>query len=132
MQTYSERSGRRPSFEVSYRLLSADEGGRNTPPHQHIRWDFLYDGDDSAVDSLWIIWPEFLSADGKVRLDGAVPSTGRALMYIVDPTMEPYHRGLIHVGTKCAFMEGSRKVGVCEVVEILGLTDDSCIGKSNE
>jgi hypothetical protein len=112
-------------------LLSADEGGRQTLPHQHIRWDFLYDGDDPAIDGIWIIWPEFLSASGQVLSEGVIPSAGRALMYIVNPDMKPYHRGRIYIGTRGAFMEGSRKVGICEVVKIHGLADGNDPYKTN-
>lgn len=70
MTSYSERSGREPSFEVSYRFLTADEGGRKTPPHQHTRWDFLYDGDDPSIDSIWMIWPEFITSDRQVLPEG--------------------------------------------------------------
>jgi hypothetical protein len=91
------------------------------PPRQHTRWDFLYDGDDPSTDSIWMIWPEFLTPDGEVLPEGEVPTTGRALMYIVNLDNEPYHRSRISKGTKGTFVEGPRKVAVCEVVAIHGL-----------
>lgn len=123
MTLYAERSGRLPAFEVAYRFLGADEGGRTGPPHQHTRWDFLYEGDDPKVDSIWMIWPEFIGPDGRVLPEGQVPSTGRASMFIVDPDKEPYHRARIAIGTKGAFVEGARTVAVCEVVAIHGLAN---------
>ena len=125
MKSYSEQSGRAPSFEVSYRFLSADEGGRTTPPHQHTRWDFLYDGDDPLTDSIWMIWPEFIAAERHMFPEGEVPTNGRALMYIVNLENVPYHRGRISVGTKGAFVEGPRKVAVCEVIAIHGLSGEA-------
>ena len=125
MKSYSEQSGRAPSFEVSYLFLSADEGGRKTPPHQHTRWDFLYDGDDPRTDSIWMIWPEFITAERHMLPEGEVPTSGRALMYIVNLGNESYHRGRISVGTKGAFVEGPRKVAVCEVIAIHGLASDA-------
>jgi len=125
MASYSETSGRSPSFEVNYRFLSAEEGGRMTPPHQHTRWDFLYKGDDPAKDSIWMIWPKFISQDGLVLPDGVVPSTGRALMFIVNLENVSYHRTRISIGAKGAFVEGPRRVAECEVVAIHGLTADN-------
>jgi hypothetical protein len=52
MTSYSERRGQEPDFEVVYRFLSAEEGGRKTPPHQHSRWDFLYEGDNPYEDGM--------------------------------------------------------------------------------
>lgn len=124
MTSYSERTGREPSFEVSYRFLTVDEGGRKAPPQQHTRWDFLYDEDDPSTDSIWMIWPEFITPDRQVLPEGEVPSTGRALMYLVNVDNEPYHRARISIGTKGAFVEGPRKVAVCEVVAIHGLVGD--------
>jgi hypothetical protein len=66
MASYSEKSGRAPSFEVEYRFLTEAEGGRPIPPHQHTRWDFLYEGDDAVTDGIWMIWPEFISEDREV------------------------------------------------------------------
>jgi hypothetical protein len=125
MTSYFERSGRLPSFEVVYRFLSPDEGGRNSPPHQHTRWDFLYEGDDPSADGIWMIWPEFIAPDGQVLSEGVVPSSGRAFMYIVNLDNEPYHRKRIDIGTKGAFVEGAKKVAVCEVVAIHALASSS-------
>ena len=88
MTSYSERSGRKPSFEVSYRFLTAEEGGRKSLPHQHTRWDFRYEGDDPIADGIWMIWPEFLSAEGNVLPKGEVPTTGRALMRLLTSEAE--------------------------------------------
>lgn len=125
MKSYSERSGRLPSFEVVYRFLSTDDGGRNSPPHQHTRWDFLYEGDDPSADGIWMIWPECIAPDGQVLPEGVVPSSGRAFMYLVNLDNEPYHRNRIVIGTKGAFVEGAKQVAVCEVVAILALANAS-------
>jgi hypothetical protein len=42
-------------------------------------------------------------------------------MYIVNPDNEPFHRARISIGTIGAFVEGPRKVAICEVVAIHGL-----------
>src|SRR5450830_70568 len=126
MTSYSERSGRKPSFEVSYRFLTAEEGGRKSLPHQHTRWDFQYEGDDPIADGIWMIWPEFLSAEGNVLPKGEVPTTGRALMYIVNLDNVPYHRERISIGTRGFFVEGPKAVATCEVVAIHGLASATC------
>lgn len=126
MTSYSERTGRKPSFEVSYRFLTAEEGVRNALPHQHTRWDFLYDGDDPVADGIWMIWPEFLSDQRDVLPEGEVPTTGRALMYIVNLDNEPYHRERISVRTRGYFVEGPKVIAACEVVAIHGLSAAAC------
>lgn len=123
MTSYFERNGRKPSFEVSYRFLSAEEGGRKALPHQHTRWDFLYEGDDPSTDGIWMIWPEFLSAEGS---EGEVLGTGRAMMYIVNLDNESYHRERISIGTKGSFVEGPKTVALCEVIAIHGLANADC------
>ena len=124
MASYSETTGRPPSFEVSYRFLPAEEGGRKMPPHQHTRWDFLYDGDDPVKDGIWMIWPEFISQGHTVFPEGEVPLCGRARMFVVNLDMLPYHRKRIAIGTKGAFVEGSRQVAKCEVVAIYWPADE--------
>jgi hypothetical protein len=57
--------------------------------------------------------------------EGEVPTSGRALMYFVNLENESYHRGRISIGTKGAFVEGPRRVAVCEVVAIHGLAGDA-------
>jgi hypothetical protein len=126
MTSYSERSGRKPSFEVSYRFLTAEEGGRKSLPHQHTRWDFRYEGDDPIADGIWMIWPEFLSAEENVLPKGEVPTTGRALMYIVNLDNVPYHRKRISIGTRGFFVEGPTAVATCEVVAIHSLASAAC------
>jgi hypothetical protein len=125
METYSERTGRRPSFEVRYRFLTREQGGRLSAPHQHTRWDFLYEGEDPR-DSIWMIWPEFISSqDGEVLPAGEVPVEGNAFMFIVNMENAAYHRERIVVGTKGYFVEGPRRVAECEVVALHGLNDES-------
>ncbi|KQV59491.1 hypothetical protein [Duganella sp. Root336D2] len=121
LASYSERSGRAPSFEVEYRFLSADEGGRKLPPHQHTRWDFLYEGDDAERDGIWMIWPEFISDDREVLPEGVAPMSGHALMFIVNLDNEQMHQERISLGTRGAFMEGGRKVAECTVVAVHAL-----------
>jgi hypothetical protein len=73
-----------------------------------------------------MIWPEFLSAEGNVLPEGEVPSTGRAMMYIVNLDNEPYHRERVLIGTKGSFVEGAKSVALCEVIAIHGLAAADC------
>ncbi|WP_299214653.1 hypothetical protein [uncultured Dokdonia sp.] len=56
-------------FEVEYQVLDELAGGKKTPPYQGIRWDFWYDYNGKHEEQLFMIWPEFLDENGKVRLN---------------------------------------------------------------
>jgi len=124
--SYADRAGWLPDFEVAYRIFTPEEGGRKKPPHQHTRWDFLYEGDDPETDRISMIWPEFIDASGAVLPEGIVPMSGRALMFIAAPQGRPYHCDRIRPGVRGYFVEGSRKVAACEVVAVLALHDNPC------
>lgn len=125
METYTERTGHRPDFEVYYRFLSQMEGGRKSPPHQHTRWDFLYEGDNPQVDGISMIWPEFISPSGTVLPEGEIPFEGKALMFIVNAERRTFHKQRITIGTRCFFVEGQHKVAECQVIAIHGLADEN-------
>jgi hypothetical protein len=119
--SYSERTGWAPAFEVRYRYLNEEEGGRKSPPRQHVRWDFLYEGDDPFKDGISMVWPEFVSEEGLVLPEGEVPTSGRARMFNVNPERHAFHRARVSIGVRGFFMEGSRRVAHCEVTSVLGL-----------
>jgi hypothetical protein len=121
---YAELRGHPADFEVRYRLLAAEEGGRVTcPPRQPYRCDWAYDGDDISQTGIFMIHPEFLSSDGSVLPQGStVGSTGLATMWILDPAMRAgIHRQRIQSGVRGFFMEGSRRVAEAEVTRVIGL-----------
>ncbi len=120
-KSYSERTGWAPAFEVQYRFLREDEGGRKSPPRQHVRWDFMYEGDDPLKDGISMVWPEFVSEEGSVLPEGEVPVSGKARMFIVNPDRSAFHRARVKPGVHGFLMEGSRKVARCEVTAVLGL-----------
>lgn len=68
-----------------------------------------------------MIWPEFEDENQELVEEGVVPETGTALMWILSPDWRDYHREKIQMGTVGYFMEGIRKVAVCEVIELVGL-----------
>ena len=125
MTSYRERRGTGPDFRVRYQFLSEAEGGRKELPFQHIRSDFLYEGDNPREDGIWCIWPEFLSADGVVLPEDGrrVPAAGLADMYILNGDLRPEHARRIRVGTRGFFVEGPKKTAVCEVVAVLDLSN---------
>ena len=67
-----------------------------------------------------MIWPEFEDENGRI-LDGTefVPTTGTATMWIVTKDFIPYHKEYLKVGAIGHFQEGGRKVGECEVIELI-------------
>ena len=124
MTSYRDRRGIDPDFRVRYRFLSAEDGGRKERPFQHIRSDFLYEGDDPKKDGIWCIWPEFLSADGTMFPDNErVPVEGLADMYILNKDLRAEHAKRIHVGAKGYFVEGPKRTAECEIVAVLGLAN---------
>lgn len=120
--SYTESTGLLPDFRVSYSLFNAEEGGRKTPHFQHIRWDFSYEDEEIATrNSLFIIWPEFVTPSGEVLPEGEpMPAHGLANMFIINPAYRNFHSQHIKPGLRGYFHEGNR-IGVCEVVEVLGL-----------
>ena len=119
MESYT-KTGLPPDFRVSYTLYSAEEGGRKTPAHQHIRWDFRYD-DQAIHTALFMIWPEILLPDGPLLTEGHIPAHGQADMFIIVPGSRAFHRQHIRKGVRGYFMEGNTRVAVCEVISVIHL-----------
>jgi hypothetical protein len=120
---YEQVLNRPCDFIVKYKFYSEEEGGRKTgTPTQGYRSDFLY-AEDKAKDGLWMIWPEFLDLNGKLIVDKSthVDLNGKAMMWIINEQFIELHKTKIKTGQKGFFMEGSRKVAECEVIEVVGL-----------
>jgi hypothetical protein len=123
-QSYEVKLKHPPDFKVSYRFYDENEGGRSRTPAQGYRSDFWYFHEvQPDPNSIYMIWPEFEDDQGNIitNTDIRVKSIGTARMWIVIPKMRQFHRDKIKVGLKGFFMEGSRRVAECEVIEILGL-----------
>ncbi len=124
MQTYEQLRGYKADFVVKYRLLRPEEGGRKVT-FQHLRCDFLYEGDNPTTDGIFMVHPEFLDSAGEpIPEDVAVPLEGRASMWILMPQMRELHRARIKAGTRGHFMEGPRKIGSVEVERIVSLNEN--------
>ena len=120
MTPHSEWLARLPDFRVTYRLFTAEEGGRRTPAYQGIRWDFCYE--DKAISTgTWIIRPEFLDLNGNVLPIEPLSMMGQANIFILNPDLRSFHQQHLQPGVRGYFVEGPTRVGVCEVVEVLGL-----------
>ena len=125
MRTYDEIRRHRPDFVVRYRLFTPSEGGRKVT-YQHLRCDFMYEGDDPSKDGIYMIHPEFLDESGNpLEEEIVVPLTGMASMWILVPQMRAtIHRFKVKIGVRGHFMEGSRKVGDVAIEEIAGLYEN--------
>lgn len=117
----------RNDFEVQYRFLSPEEGGRKSgPPMQGYRSDWKYA--DATVEELesnliWMIWPIFLGLDGKPIPENIVVNVeGVARMTVLnDDLRQTEHRNRIRVGTEGYFVEGPNQVAVANVIRVVEL-----------
>ncbi len=122
MTTYAEKTGRSPDFRVKYRWRIPDTGVQYQRPFQHIRSDFLYEGDDPQTDGMHMIWPEFESDDGVPLAEGAeIPAVGFASMWILSEDLRALHQERLAPGVRGYMMAGPHKIADVEVVELLGL-----------
>ena len=129
-QPIEEKLKHRADFKVKYRFYDEEEGGRKSLPFQGYRSDFWYDYENNGFPtSIYMIWPEFEDKEGNIILENnkSVEANGTARMWIIVPETREYHRDKIQVGLKGYFMEGSRKVAECEVVELIGLHSNPLI-----
>ena len=128
MKEYKDIRSHGPDFIVSYRLYTPEEGGRKTT-YQHLRCDFMYEGDDPTDDGIYMIHPEFLDGVGHPLAENvAVPLSGTASMWILSPEMRAsIHRRRVKIGVRGHFMEGPRKIGDLTIEEIAGLNTNAAV-----
>ena len=122
MTSYAH-AGWQADFEVRYRFLTSEEGGRRTgPPFQHYRCDWSYEGDDPSK-GIYMIYPEFVAEDGSLIPEGVpVPVSGIATMWILSHDMRvQVHRERVCEGIRGYFMEGARRVAEAVVSRVVGL-----------
>ena len=112
-----------PDFVVEYEMDLCDEL-KNAKPHQGMRINFLYEGDDPQIDGIHMIWPELLDENGLAIRDaipGSAPVKGQATMWIVSEDMREYHRKRLKVGAKGYWVSGLYKVANVTVIKLDGL-----------
>jgi len=121
---YEYIRARKEDFKVTYRFYTKEEGGRQTIPFQGYRSDFWYDNPEHHDGQIFMIWPEFEDENGNVITDNSNPVSisGTARMWLLDPQMQEYHKNKIKPGLRGYFMEGSRRVAECDVIQIVGLS----------
>lgn len=111
-------------FEATLRILTGSEGGRRTSPFNGIRWDFSYAEDDSPAP-LYMIWPDFLDADGEsLPADAPLPlgvELVARMTIVADDMREQVHRARIRPGVAFYCHEGPKRVAVGRVTRVTGL-----------
>ncbi|MBC3788821.1 hypothetical protein [Spirosoma utsteinense] len=117
---YEQIFGHKEDFKVKYRFYKLEEGGRYILPNQGIRSDFWYEDPDHEHNWLFMIYPEFEDENGDL-IEGMVNQEGIARMWILSPDNRLYHQQRIKVGTIGYFREGSKRTGICEIIELVGL-----------
>jgi hypothetical protein len=119
---YATRSGRDPDFRVRYRWIREQHGTAHQRAFQHMRSDFLYDGDDPTREGIHMIWPEFEVEIGTPLEEGdEVPPEGTATMWILDPELRSYHGARLAPGVRGFLVVGVRKIAEVEVLETFDL-----------
>ncbi|GFE66723.1 hypothetical protein KIN_37970 [Litoreibacter roseus] len=104
-------------FEAEITILTAEQSGRRSAPHNFIRWDFGYAEDNSLepernlAATIYMIYPNFLDEYG-TPIQRGIPLCGtyKARMHIVVKEMMEDHRERLSVGVKFNCHEGSRVV----------------------
>ena len=117
---YEDTQNRQPDFIVEYEIDLCDEM-KNAKPHQGMRTDFLYYGDNPQIDGIHMIWPELLDDNGMVIEDttpDSAPLKGKANMWIVSEDMREYHHKRLKVGGKGFWVRGSYKVANVTVIKL--------------
>src|SRR5262249_18778156 len=99
-------------FEATIRFLTPEGGGRVTPPMQGYKPEFFY---LNGVTEGYMIWPDFLAADGSSLPEWTPLEVGselRARMYILSNDLrKQVHRNRIVVETEFCLCEGGRTHG---------------------
>lgn len=109
-------------FEATITIFTKEEGGRETPAFNGIRWDFLY-AKNNPEGEMYMIWPEFIDKNGDaIEKDIPLIGTLSARMHIVNQEIKNIvHVSRMHVGTEFYCMEGPKKVGKGVITKITGL-----------
>jgi hypothetical protein len=114
-----------PDFEVSYRFLTPEEGGRQSSlPMQGYSCNWSYSDDNvEKTGQQWEILPEFENENREILPKStSVLAKGYAKMYILNPNMRlQIHKKRIALGTRGFFVEGRKKVAEATVTKIIGL-----------
>ncbi len=121
----SDRLYPHDDFEAVIRVFSTQDGGRRTPALNGIRWDFAYAEDGLNPPSLYMIWPDFVGADGRSLLTDKPlpvgPELPARMFVLMDEMRAKVHRSRIAPGVRFFCHEGGRRVAEGVVTQITGL-----------
>jgi translation elongation factor EF-Tu-like GTPase len=114
-------------FEASIKIFSFEEGGRQSPPFNGIRWDLCYT-EDSATEHLWMIWPDFMDEHGdSLPTDKPLPigvNLTARMTILVDEMRAEVHRKRLAIGSTFYCHEGGKRVASGRVTKITGLFNE--------
>ena len=114
-------------FEATIRIFREEEGGRREPPHNGMRWDLCYAGDD-LKESLWMVWPDFLDQSGESRSGEEALPVGVPLpakMFVARDVMRAeVHRKKAKIGVRFYCHEGPKRVAEGVITKITHLFDE--------
>jgi hypothetical protein len=122
MKSYSEKTGRRPDFRVSYKRLPARQH-----LFQHIRSNVRW-AEDKHPNRQWSIWPEFEASKDITIPEGEQPQDeGTATMWVLfdEPEYRNELRQWLRVNQEGFFMAGAEKIAEFKVLELLGHEADA-------
>ncbi|QJX48848.1 hypothetical protein HMJ29_18805 [Hymenobacter taeanensis] len=125
--SYRLYDDRRDDFEARIRILTEEEGGRNYPPYNGIRWDFRYaTGENSKV--CFMLYPDFYypeTGDSWREMPVTIGEWLFARMYCIVPeTRIRVHQKQVRPGTSFYCVEGNRIVAEGTVTRITGLFEE--------
>jgi len=111
-------------FEADVVFLSPNEGGRQRSPVQgDYRPDMHWDDDPS--ETLWMIHPRFLKADGSELPEGTeIPQACKAHFYLISiHVRDQLHQRWLRKGARFHISEGSQGVAAGSVTKVLRSVD---------
>ncbi|MBG8553918.1 hypothetical protein [Hymenobacter guriensis] len=112
-------------FEARVRVLRPDEGGRQLPPYNGIRWDFSYAPVTSGVLHM-MLYPDFydpITGDSWREIPLPVDAWLHARVSVFSESARAFHQSRIRSGTSFYYCEGSRIVAEGTVTRLTGLLE---------
>ncbi|SHK69471.1 hypothetical protein [Hymenobacter psychrotolerans] len=116
----------RDDFEARIRILTPEEGGRQLPPSNGMRWDFQYALDKPARCYMHL-YPDFYDPttnNSWRELPLPIDEWLYARLYFFSAEARAFHQQRIRCGTSFYCVEGSRIVAEGTVTRITGLFEE--------
>ena len=113
-------------FEAKIKIYTKEQGGRDTPAFNGIRWDFAY-ADEDMLNQLYMIHPDFYDEkENSISKEIPLPTNkelSARMLIIASDMKEKVHRKHISIGTKFFCHEGGKRVAEGHITKITGLFD---------